>query len=92
MKIAPAAYLSPNFHYDPLAQVVIFERLNPDTGEITFQAPSRATLRDEARAAAIASHDHAPPAPRAAAIGTTAAPVAGSQSPELDSSRISILV
>jgi hypothetical protein len=52
MKILNAGYPSPNLRYDPAAREVIFERLNPDTGDVTFQVPSRETLREEAHAAA----------------------------------------
>jgi hypothetical protein len=52
MKISNAGYPSPNLRYDPAAREVIFERLNPDTGDVTFQVPSRETLREEAHAAA----------------------------------------
>ncbi|HEX3499179.1 MAG TPA: hypothetical protein VHT04_07620 [Stellaceae bacterium] len=51
MKISNAAYPSPNLRYDPAAREVIFERLNPETGDVTFQVPSRETLREEAHAA-----------------------------------------
>jgi hypothetical protein len=39
--------LSPNLRYDAVAQVVIIQRLNPETGEVTFQTPSRAAIREE---------------------------------------------
>jgi hypothetical protein len=51
MKISNAVYLSPNLRYDAVAQLVIVERLNPDTGEVTFQTPSRAAVREEEHAA-----------------------------------------
>jgi hypothetical protein len=51
MKIPNATYPSPNLRYDPAAREVIFERLNPETGDVTFQVPSRETLREEAHAA-----------------------------------------
>jgi tRNA pseudouridine-54 N-methylase len=47
MKISNALYLSPNLRYDAVAQVVIIQRLNPETGEVTFQTPSRAAIREE---------------------------------------------
>jgi hypothetical protein len=53
MKISNAIYPSPNLRYDPVAREVIFERLNPVTGDVTFQVPSRETLREEAHAAEI---------------------------------------
>jgi hypothetical protein len=53
MKIPNATYPSPNLRYDPVAREVIFERLNPVTGDVTFQVPSRETLREEAHAAEI---------------------------------------
>src|SRR5438552_1210968 len=62
MKISNAAYPSPNFRYDPAAREVIFERLNPDTGDVTFQVPSRETLREEEHAAATGT-DPKPLAP-----------------------------
>jgi hypothetical protein len=72
MKISNAGYPSPNLRYDPAAREVIFERLNPDTGDVTFQVPSRETLREEAHAAATgAAVPNAvapvPPSPPAAA-------------------------
>src|SRR5471030_1405914 len=59
MKILNATYPSPNFRYDPAAREVIFERLNPDTGDVTFQVPSRETLREEKHAAAIGADPNA---------------------------------
>jgi hypothetical protein len=61
VKIPNATYPSPNLRYDAVAQVVIFERVNPDTGDVTFQTPSRATIRDEARAASTAPKEAATP-------------------------------
>jgi len=52
MKISNALYLSPNLRYDAVAQVVIIQRLNPETGEVTFQTPSRAAIREERAAVA----------------------------------------
>jgi hypothetical protein len=50
MKISNAAYLSPNLRYDAVAQVVIVQRLDPETGEVRFQTPSRAAIREEEHA------------------------------------------
>jgi hypothetical protein len=63
MKIPNATYPSPNLRYDPAAREVIFERLNPVTGDVTFQVPSRETLREEAHAAETGAADpnSAPP-------------------------------
>lgn len=64
MKIPNVSYPSPNLRYDPAAREVIFERLNPDTGDVTFQVPSRETLREEAYAATgPAAPDAVTPAP-----------------------------
>jgi len=57
MKITNATYTSPNLRYDPVAREVIFERLNPVTGDVTFQVPSRETLREEAHAAETGEAD-----------------------------------
>jgi hypothetical protein len=94
MKISNATYLSPSLRYDAKAQVVIFERVNPNTGDIIFQVPSRATLRDEAQAAALGL-DH--PAATAAAGPATAtpaatAPAAPAAPGDAPAPRISILV
>jgi hypothetical protein len=59
MKISNAAFLSPTLRYDLAAQVVVFERLNPETGEVAFQVPSPAALKEEERAAAIAANQSA---------------------------------
>jgi hypothetical protein len=42
---------SPAMRYDQLAQVVIVQRVNPDTGEVTSQTPSLATVNHERIAA-----------------------------------------
>jgi hypothetical protein len=55
MKISNAVYPSPNLRYDLAAREVVFERLNPETGEVVFQVPSRETLKHEEHAAAIAA-------------------------------------
>jgi hypothetical protein len=55
MKILNAVYPSPNLRYDVAAREVVFERLNPNTGDVIFQVPSRETLKGEEHAAAIAS-------------------------------------
>jgi hypothetical protein len=57
MKIPNSTYPSPNLRYDPAAREVIFERLNPVTGDVTFQVPSRETLREEAHAAETGEAD-----------------------------------
>jgi|SRR6185437_8870952 len=67
MKIPSAAFLSPTLRYDLQAQVVVFERLNPDTGEVAFQVPSPAALKEQERAAAIAANQSAAAAQGAAA-------------------------
>jgi hypothetical protein len=33
--------------YDPLAQVIIVQRVDPDTGAVTSQTPTEATVRRE---------------------------------------------
>jgi hypothetical protein len=45
-----------------VAREVIFERLNPLTGDVTFQVPSRETLREEAHAAEIGTAEPQEPA------------------------------
>ncbi len=98
MKIPNVVYPSPNLRYDPIAREVIFERLNPDTGDVTFQVPSRETLREEEHAAAIgASPDPtAPGAPPAAAepdaAPTDTAPPPAKSASEAKGPSISILV
>jgi hypothetical protein len=77
MKIPNATYPSPSLRYDAAAQVVIFQRVNPDTGQVTFQAPSREAVKEEAQAAAIGA-DHAT---HAAAPKTDAVPPAGVAKP-----------
>jgi hypothetical protein len=67
MKIPSAAFLSPTLRYDLQAQVVVFQRLNPDTGEVAFQVPSPAALKEQERAAAIAANQSAAAAQGAAA-------------------------
>jgi hypothetical protein len=69
MKIPNATYPSPNLRYDPVAREVIFERLNPVTGDVTFQVPSRETLREEAHAAEIGTAEPQEPASHASATG-----------------------
>lgn len=59
MKIPNAAFLSSTLRYDLAAQVVVFERLNPETGEVAFQVPSPAVLKEQERAAAIAANQSA---------------------------------
>jgi hypothetical protein len=103
MKIPSAAFLSPTLRYDLQAQVVVFERLNPDTGEVAFQVPSPAALKEQERAAAIAANQSAAAAQGAAAgsqgIATAEAEASAAHppatSPELagaTSPRISLLV
>jgi hypothetical protein len=94
MKISNATYPSPNLHYDVAAQVVIFQRVNPDTGEITFQAPSREVIKDEARVAAISADQvaHAA-APKPGAVPSTVEPKTKTQTRSNgDTPPISILV
>jgi hypothetical protein len=51
MNITGPQYHSPAMHYDQLAQVVIVQRVNPDTGEVTSQTPSLATVNHDRIAA-----------------------------------------
>jgi hypothetical protein len=96
MKIPNATYPSPNLRYDPAAREVIFERLNPETGDVTFQVPSRETLREEAHAAETGAAD--PNAPVAAgdepvdAIAAHPAPTPAKSSTAAKGTSISILV
>ena len=69
MKIPNATFPSPNLRYDPVAREVIFERLNPVTGDVTFQVPSRETLREEAHAAEIGTVDPNAPVSLASTAG-----------------------
>lgn len=64
MKIPSATHLSPTLRYDPAAQVVIFERFDPNTGDVVFQVPSPAAIKEEERAAAIAEDRSAAAPPR----------------------------
>lgn len=40
MKVPDVAYVTPAMRYDAEANTMIFERRNPDTGEVAFQVPS----------------------------------------------------
>jgi hypothetical protein len=94
MKISNAVYLSPNLRYDAVAQVVIVERRNPDTGEVTFQTPSRAAIREEHAAVTDAPRNVLSPQPARAAESPAppaAAPIEP-QATDAESSQISILV
>src|SRR5450432_3967271 len=51
MNITGPQYHSPAMRYDQLAQVVIVQRVNPDTGEVTSQTPSLAAVNHERIAA-----------------------------------------
>jgi hypothetical protein len=92
MKISNAVYLSPNLRYDAVAQVVIVQRLNPETGEVTFQTPSRAAIREEEHAAVTGAHRSAfSPQP----TGTANDPVSPAEAPkatDTESSHVSIVV
>jgi hypothetical protein len=87
MKISNALYPSPNLRYDPAARDVVFERLNPDTGDVIFQVPSRETLKEEEHAVPSAAVRHPtppahvqatpPPVAQPGAVRTTAAPPPG---------------
>jgi hypothetical protein len=93
MKIPNGTYPSPNLRYDPAAREVIFERLNPETGDVTFQVPSRETLREEAHAAEIGAADPAAPVPSASTAGAgPPAPAPGKSSNAAKGASISILV
>ena len=97
MKISNVAYPSPNLRYDPAAREVIFERLNPETGDVTFQVPSRETLREEAHAAETGAADPDPAAPSAVDAGELDEGVAAQAPPAKSAaaakgSSISILV
>jgi hypothetical protein len=94
MKIPNATYLSPNLRYDAAAQVVIFERVNPDTGVVTFQAPSREAIKDEMRVAAVSADQAAQAAvPKADAVPPAGELKAATQAQfGGDKPRISILV
>ena len=92
MTISNAVYLSPNLRYDAVAQVVIVERLNPETGEVTFQTPSRAAIREQEQAAVTGAHRSAfPPQPTGAANGPVSSDEA-QQATDTESSHISIVV
>jgi hypothetical protein len=82
MKVTGPQYHSPAVHYDQLAQVVIIQRVDPDTGEVTSQEPRQETVTQQriaalgaaAPAAAAAESAKSGPAPEASA--RPAAPVA----------------
>jgi hypothetical protein len=59
MNVTGPQYHSPAMLYDPLAQVVIIQRLDPDTGKVLAQTPTEATVK----------HD------RIVALGGTSSPV-----------------
>lgn len=44
MNVNAPQYHSPTIRYDPLAEVVIVQRVNPDTGQVTSQTPTEKTL------------------------------------------------
>jgi hypothetical protein len=92
MKISNAAYLSPNLRYDAVAQVVIVERLNPETGEVTFQTPSRAAIREEEHAAVTGAH-RSPFSPQpAGAANASVLPAETPQATDTETSHVSIVV
>jgi hypothetical protein len=45
MKVPEFEYRTPVIRYDPLAQVQIYERRNPTTGDVSYQVPSVAAVR-----------------------------------------------
>lgn len=92
MKISNAAYLSPNLRYDAVAQVVIVERLNPETGEVTFQTPSRAAIREEEHAAVTGARRSASSPQPAGAANAPVLPAETSQATDSESSHVSIVV
>jgi hypothetical protein len=100
MKIPNATYPSPNLRYDSAAREVIFERLNPETGDVTFQVPSRETLREEAHAAETGIADPNTPVSPAStaddapgdAVAAHPAPTPGKSSDAAKGASISILV
>jgi hypothetical protein len=93
MKIPNATYPSPNLRYDSAAREVIFERLNPETGDVTFQVPSRETLREEAHAAETGVADpNTPVSPASTAVAAHPAPTPGKSSGAAKGTSISILV
>jgi hypothetical protein len=47
MNVTGPQYNSPAVLYDPLAQVLIVQRVDPDTGEVTSQTPTEATVRHD---------------------------------------------
>jgi hypothetical protein len=51
MKISNALYQTPVVRFDALAQVVIVEHRNPETGELSYQLPSEQTVREQDQAA-----------------------------------------
>jgi hypothetical protein len=51
MNVTGPQYHSPAMRYDQLAQVVIVQRVNPDTGQVTSQTPSLAMVNHERIAA-----------------------------------------
>jgi hypothetical protein len=92
MKISNAVYLSPNLRYDAVAQVVIVQRLNPETGEVTFQTPSRAAIREEEHAAVTGAHRSAfSPQPTGAANSSVSLAEAP-QATDTEPSHVSIVV
>jgi hypothetical protein len=70
MKVSEVSYVSPTMRYDPEARLVIFERRDASTGEVTYQAPSAAVV-DEARLQAKAASS-ASATPHLAATAATA--------------------
>ena len=93
MKVSNALYQTPVVRFDALAQVLIVEHRNPETGEESYQVPSEDTVReqDQAALAGGAGKARAETAPSASAAKPEAGTAAGgSQRPT--GNRVSIVV
>ena len=93
MKISNALYQTPVVKFDQLAQVLIVEHRNPETGEESYQVPSEDAVRERDQAALAGGVGKAgtETAPSAAAAKPEAGTAAGgSQTPT--GGRVSIVV
>lgn len=45
MRVSEVGYVTPAMRYDAEANVMIFERRDPDTGQVAFQVPSASAVQ-----------------------------------------------
>ncbi len=90
MKISNALYPTPVVRFDALAQVVIVEHRNPDTGEESYQVPTEETVRERDLAALAGGAGKS--GEETAAKTPAAQPEAGSATDGFSGNRVSIIV